>query len=52
MTPSAMAKETGLVARVKRAGLGLAAARIFASLFILPTKTNALPDTSRMQPVW
>jgi magnesium-protoporphyrin IX monomethyl ester (oxidative) cyclase len=49
---SAMAKETGLMARLKRFGLGLSAARIFASLYIIPVKGNELPDTSRMQPVW
>ncbi|QKD05290.1 magnesium-protoporphyrin IX monomethyl ester (oxidative) cyclase [Mesorhizobium loti] len=49
---SAMAKETGFVARVKRLGLGLSAFRIFARLFLIPAKGNALPDTSRMQPVW
>ncbi len=49
---SAIAKETGLVARLKRFGLGLSAARVFAGLYILPTKGNQLPDTSRMQPVW
>jgi magnesium-protoporphyrin IX monomethyl ester (oxidative) cyclase len=49
---SAMAKDTGVVARIKRFGLGLAAARIFAGLYLLPVKGNELPDTSRMQPVW
>ncbi|MEQ1941865.1 magnesium-protoporphyrin IX monomethyl ester (oxidative) cyclase [Mesorhizobium sp. VNQ89] len=49
---SAMAKETGLIARIKRFGLGLSAACVFAGLYILPTKGNQLPDTSRMQPVW
>jgi magnesium-protoporphyrin IX monomethyl ester (oxidative) cyclase len=49
---SAMAKETGLGARIRRFGLGLSAARAFAALYLIPTKGNQLPDTSRMQPVW
>ena len=48
----AMAKETGVLARIKRFGLGLSAFRTFAGLYMLPTKGNELPDTSRMQPVW
>jgi magnesium-protoporphyrin IX monomethyl ester (oxidative) cyclase len=49
---AAIAKETGVGAKLKRLGLGLSAARTFAGLFLLRTKGNALPDTSRMQPVW
>ena len=49
---AAMAKETGMVARIKRFGLGLSAFKTFAGLFLLRTKGNELPDTSRMQPVW
>jgi magnesium-protoporphyrin IX monomethyl ester (oxidative) cyclase len=49
---SAIAKETGLLARIKRLGLGLSAARIFAGLYLIPTKGNTLPDTSRMKPIW
>ena len=49
---SAMAKETGIGARIRRFGLGASAAMTFAGLFLLPVKGNELPDTSRMQPVW
>jgi magnesium-protoporphyrin IX monomethyl ester (oxidative) cyclase len=45
-------KADGLASRVKKLGLGAAAAATFARLFMLPTVENRLPDTSRMQPVW
>ena len=45
-------KNDGLLSRLKKFGYGVAAAGIFARLFMLPTVENALPDTSRMQPVW
>ena len=49
---AAMSKETGVVAKLRRFGLGLSAARTFVGLYLIKTKGNELPDTSRMQPVW
>jgi magnesium-protoporphyrin IX monomethyl ester (oxidative) cyclase len=42
----------GLVGIVKRAGCALAAAAIFARLYLLPAKPNALPDDVRLAPTW
>ena len=42
----------GLSGRIKRVGLGLAAAGIFARLFLLPPKRNALPTRVTLQPAW
>ena len=42
----------GLVGKLKRAGLGLAAAAIFARLYMLPVKTTALPATVLLAPAW
>lgn len=44
--------ETGIVARLRKAGHALSAASVFAGLFLIPTIENELPDTSRMHPVW
>jgi len=49
---AALSQEGGIATRLKRAGLALQAFGAFASLFLLPVKSNELPDTSRMQPVW
>jgi magnesium-protoporphyrin IX monomethyl ester (oxidative) cyclase len=45
-------KRGGVVGAVKRAGLGLAAAAVFARLYLLPAKRNALPQQVRLQPAW
>jgi magnesium-protoporphyrin IX monomethyl ester (oxidative) cyclase len=45
-------KRGGVIGTVKRAGLGLAAAGVFARLFLLPAKRNALPQQVRLQPAW
>lgn len=42
----------GLLAPVKRAGLALKTAATFAQLYFLPTKKNALPEATRLQPAW
>ena len=42
----------GLLAAVGGAGLALAAAVTFASLYLLPTKKNALPSEVRLAPAW
>jgi magnesium-protoporphyrin IX monomethyl ester (oxidative) cyclase len=42
----------GIVGRVKKLGLTAAAAFAFARLYMLPTKPNELPATSRLQPAW
>ena len=49
---AALGKARGLGARLRRLGYGMAAARVFARLYLIRPKENALPDTSRMQPVW
>jgi magnesium-protoporphyrin IX monomethyl ester (oxidative) cyclase len=38
--------------RIKKAALTLAAAATFARLYMLPTISNEIPETSRMQPAW
>jgi magnesium-protoporphyrin IX monomethyl ester (oxidative) cyclase len=45
-------KRGGVIGAIKRAGLGLAAAGIFARLFLLPAKRNELPQEVRLQPAW
>ena len=42
----------GIGGTVKKAALGARAAIAFARLYLLPTKSNALPATSRLQPAW
>ena len=50
---SAAAKaEGGIIGKLKRAGLGIAAAAVFARLYILPVKRTALPDTVLLAPAW
>ena len=42
----------GLIGRLRRVGLGVRAAGVFARLYFMPTKKNKIPETSRMQPAW
>ena len=42
----------GVVGRAKAAGLTAAAAATFMRLYMLPTCSNELPETSRLQPAW
>ena len=42
----------GPLAALKRAGLSLAAAGVFARLYLLPTRRNDLPEQVTMAPVW
>ncbi|MEO1309359.1 MAG: magnesium-protoporphyrin IX monomethyl ester (oxidative) cyclase [Pseudomonadota bacterium] len=46
------AKTQGVFGKVKRAGLALQAGLTFAGLYFLPTRKNALPEATRLQPVW
>ncbi|MCU0832303.1 MAG: magnesium-protoporphyrin IX monomethyl ester (oxidative) cyclase [Rhizobiaceae bacterium] len=48
----ALADETGVAARAKRAILGVRAAAAFLRLMFIPAKANAIPSTSRLHPVW
>ena len=36
----------------KRAGLSVAAAAVFARLYLLPTQSNEIPEQTRMAPAW
>lgn len=45
-------EQGGIVARVKRIGLGLAAAATFLRLYSLPVVSHELPDSVRMAPSW
>jgi magnesium-protoporphyrin IX monomethyl ester (oxidative) cyclase len=49
---TAIQSETGIVARAKRAWLGASAAAAFVRLYMIPTKKNALPASSRLLPAW
>jgi magnesium-protoporphyrin IX monomethyl ester (oxidative) cyclase len=42
----------GVMGRLKRGGLGIAAAATFARLYLLPGNHAALPAQVRMEPVW
>ncbi len=42
----------GLVGGLKRAGLAVAGAAVFARLYFLPAKKNAVPQQVRMTPAW
>jgi len=44
--------QTGIVAKLKRTRHAIAAGWTFLGLYLLPTKPNALPVTSRLEPVW
>ncbi|MBV6658815.1 MAG: magnesium-protoporphyrin IX monomethyl ester (oxidative) cyclase [Devosiaceae bacterium] len=45
-------KQGGIGAKVKRGLLGARAFTVFAGLYLLPVKSNTIPDVSRLQPVW
>ncbi len=44
--------EGGVMGKLKKAGLALAAAAIFARLYVIPVKATALPDTVLLAPAW
>jgi magnesium-protoporphyrin IX monomethyl ester (oxidative) cyclase len=45
-------EQGGIIGRVKRAGLALAAAAVFLRLMALPVQNNELPADVRMAPTW
>lgn len=45
-------KQGGVIGKLKGAGLALAAAAIFARLYVLPTKSNKIPPQVLMVPTW
>jgi magnesium-protoporphyrin IX monomethyl ester (oxidative) cyclase len=49
---AAAAERGGLIGRIQRLGLAAAAAVVFARLFLLPPKPNALPQDVRLAPAW
>ncbi len=50
---SAAAKQRGgVLGLVKRVGLGIAGAAVFARLYTLPTVSNEIPDQVRLAPTW
>ena len=48
----ALQGQNGIVASVKKAGLAVHAAAVFARLYLIRPKTNALPASSRLVPAW
>jgi magnesium-protoporphyrin IX monomethyl ester (oxidative) cyclase len=42
----------GVIGAVKRVGLGIAAAAVFARLYLLPAQYHDLPEQVRMAPAW
>ena len=42
----------GVIGSIKRIGLALAAAAIFARLYLLPAKPNVLPQHLTLAPAW
>jgi magnesium-protoporphyrin IX monomethyl ester (oxidative) cyclase len=42
----------GIVGAARRAGCAVAAACVFARLYLLPVQSNALPQTMRVVPAW
>jgi len=45
-------KQGGLLSRVRRAGLSVAAAATFARLYLLPVRPNEAPQDIRLAPAW
>ncbi|MGD1924878.1 MAG: magnesium-protoporphyrin IX monomethyl ester (oxidative) cyclase [Paracoccaceae bacterium] len=45
-------KKGGALQWLRRIGLGARAGAVFARMYLLPVKSNELPETSRLQPVW
>jgi magnesium-protoporphyrin IX monomethyl ester (oxidative) cyclase len=45
-------KQGGIAGGIKRLGYGIAAGAVFARLYLLPAKKNALPQEVRLQPAW
>jgi magnesium-protoporphyrin IX monomethyl ester (oxidative) cyclase len=45
-------RQGGIVGRLKRAGLGVAAAATFVRLYAIPAHANALPADVRLAPAW
>ncbi|MEO1575798.1 MAG: magnesium-protoporphyrin IX monomethyl ester (oxidative) cyclase, partial [Pseudomonadota bacterium] len=42
----------GLLGGLKKAGYGIAAAAVFARMYVLPVNKNALPENPRLAPTW
>ena len=49
---TAAREQGGLIGRIKRAGLAARGALVFARLYFLPTRANALPEQVRVAPAW
>jgi magnesium-protoporphyrin IX monomethyl ester (oxidative) cyclase len=49
---AAAAASGGPLAGLKRAALGVAGALVFARLYLLPVRANALPQDVRLAPTW
>jgi len=45
-------KQGGVLSSVKRLWLGAKASLVFASVYLIPSKANALPERVRLAPVW
>jgi magnesium-protoporphyrin IX monomethyl ester (oxidative) cyclase len=45
-------KQGGIIGKLKKARLGVAAGWNFVNLYLLPTKKNEIPETSRLEPIW
>lgn len=49
---AAAQRRGGVVGKLRRAGLGVGAAAVFARLYLLPAKGNELPRQVRLAPAW
>ena len=49
---AALQRRGGVVSAIKRAGYAVAAAAVFARLYLLPVKQTALPSTVLLAPAW